>query len=163
MIAGIDVSTKQVAIVLLNDDDDHAETHLFPLAAEGGDRPAWAAARSVQDVLPRPTGLFWDPVWLIGIEDPMSRGIHAAKSLSLVLGAVLTMLPRDVPVIPLPPTEWKRETHGKAMASKDQVAHWVFRTWKADTPILVDQDTIDAYAIAYAARALNSRAVAAAR
>ena len=158
MIAGIDVSTKQVAIVLLNDDQDFADRYTFPLAAEGGDRPAWAAARSVQDVLPRPTGLFWDPVWLIGIEDPYTVSRGTAKAYGLILGAVLTMLPRDVPVLPLPSTEWKRETCGVAKAKKPEVAAWVFRTW-ANVPALTDQDTLDAYAIAYAARAVNERAV----
>lgn len=160
MIAGIDVSTKQVAIVMLDDDHDRAYPYTFPLTAESGDRPAWAAARSVQDVLPRPTGLFWDPVWLIGIEDPYTVSRGTAKAYGLIIGAVLTMLPRDVPVLPLPSTEWKRETCGKPKADKDEVAVWVFRTWKRDEAItVVDRDEVDAYAIAYAARAVNARAV----
>lgn len=161
-VAGIDVSTKQIAIVLLDDDTNRATAHTYPLLADSGDRPAWTAARSVQDVMPRQHGMFWDPVWLIGIEDPYSVNRGTAKAYGLIIGAVLTMLPRDVPVVPMPSTEWKRETCGNPKATKDEVAQWVGRTW-TDIFALADQDVLDAYAIAYAAQAVNARAVAGTR
>ena len=153
MIAGIDVSTKQIAVVLLDDDSDEAYASRFDL-------PSTGAQDAVEAV--RAGGAWELGAWLIGIEDPHGRFIRAIKSLGMVCGAVAAIQrPASVPILWLPPTEWKRETCGVPMAKKDEVAAWVGRTWP-NIPALVDQDTIDAYAIAYAARKVNARAVEAA-
>lgn len=154
MIAGIDVSTKQIAVVLLDDDTDEARSYTVELGPD-----LWEACKYMWENFPP---LKLRGTWLVGIEDPMGRhNMGTAKKLGMVTGAVLSSLPLAVTVLPMPPTEWKRETCGVPMAKKDEVAAWVGRTW-TNIPALVTQDELDAYAIAYAARAVNARAVEAA-
>ena len=161
-VAGIDLSTHSIDIVVLDDETDAVvQTAHVPVQQYMEGWPIWSSVRALSSVFPTHHWFHEHGVWLVGLEDPMSIGKGVVKKLALVTGAVLTLLPRSVTVIPLPPDEWKKETCGVPKAKKPEVAAWVGRTWPS-VPAVVSQDTLDAYAIAYAARAVNGRAVEAA-
>lgn len=157
MIAGCDVSSFAIDLVLLEDDTDDATWHHYPLTG----RTPFERVRTLRAVFPSRS--WWEDhgVWLLGIEEPYSQSKGVAKALGLATGAVCALLPADLTVIQTPPQEWKRLTVGKASASKGDVYDWSrdqlghrFEKWK--------QDGYDAYAIARAVRLLNNDAADAA-
>lgn len=154
MIAGIDFSSRAIHLVLLSDDDDSARAYNVELV---GATP-FERARSARSFFP-PRSWFEDEgVYLLGIEDPHSRANHTAKALGFVAGAIAVLLPRELAVVQTPPSEWKRLFTGSASSSKDAVALRARATWP-DPPEDADQNTWDAYGIAYAVRHLNNKAL----
>ena len=161
-VAGIDVSTKAIDIVLLDDDSNHGDWKHIPLQRIPKDEhPAWTSSRSVR--LAFPGRAWWENhgVWLIGMEDPRSDGITPAKALGMVTGAILALLPSNLTVIPMPPHEWKLWSiggghPGAGNAKKHDVALWAGAQGVGPNP--ADFNATDAYAIARAARALNDDA-----
>ena len=155
VIAGIDLSSFAVDVVLLEDDTDAATWHRFELAGP----TAFERARSLRAVFP--TRSFWEDhgVWLLGIEDPHSRFPHAAKALGMATGAVAALLPRDLTVIQTAPKEWKRIFTDASNSDKQTVANVAryYHRFKAD-----DFNATDAYGIAWAVRHLNQQALDAA-
>ncbi len=158
-VLGIDLSTHAIDLVYLDEDTLRGDwdritlprtTRLAP-AAQRGEQIA-----HINDHFPTLNTLEAAGVWLAGIEDPHGRHAHTAKALGEITGAVKLLLTRrDIPHIPIPPAEWKRELGLPGNATKDQVRdriaggyHW-------------PQDAFDAYAIALAALRINERAQAA--
>ncbi len=156
-ICGIDFSSRAIHLVLLDDDIDQAEAHVLELH---GATP-FERARSLRTSFP--TRSWWDDhgVWLVGIEDPHSRANHTAKALGLAAGAIAALLPSPLTVIQTPPTEWKRIFTGDARASKEAVAVHACEVW--DGAGGTDDNTTDAYGIAWAVRRLNNQAIQEAR
>jgi hypothetical protein len=150
-VAGIDVSSFNVDVVLLDEDIDAATWHRFEL---DGPTP-FARTRSLRANFP--TRSFWEEhgVYLIGIEDPHSRANHTAKALGLVTGGIAALLPRDLTVLQLPTAEWKGEFAGSGSATKERIAQ-IARVLGFTPDNL---NATDAYGIAQAARALNNRAI----
>lgn len=153
-VAGIDFSSRAVHIVLLEDDSDEASARVFELA---GATP-FERARSLRRIFP--TRGFWEDngVYLVGIEDPHSRANHTAKALGLAAGAIAALLPNAMTVIQTPPSEWHRIFTGNASASKEIVEQHAHAIWP-DPPAGADDNTWDAYGIAYAVRTLNNQAI----
>lgn len=150
-VAGIDVSSFHVDVVLLDDDSDDARWSRIGLV---GLNP-FERARSMR--LRFPPRSFWEDagVYLIGIEDPHSRANHTAKALGLATGAVAVMLPSQLTIVQTAPAEWKRIFTGRAGASKDEIREAAEkRGFRAP-----EQDAHDAYGIAWAVRALNTAAI----
>lgn len=168
--AGIDFSTNAIDVVRLNEDDDQAIWDRIRLA-EPPQVDAFGRARRVRDLMPARGAWADHGVVMFAIEKPMTRSFTSCATLMRIQGAVLACLPADIPVLELPPVEWKRETVGKAMADKSEVWRW---SWDqldgAGAPAFVPgagavpwpQDAMDAYAIARAARAICDRAAQAA-
>lgn len=150
-VAGIDLSSFAVDVVLLDEDTDAAEWHRFELA---GGTP-FDRTRSLRACFPSRS--FWEDagVYLLGIEDPHSRANHTAKALGLVTGGVAALLPRDLVVLQVPTAEWKREFTGSGSSDKEAVAV------KAALLgfIELNLNATDAYGIAWATRAINQRAI----
>lgn len=147
-IAGIDLSTHAVDVVLLDEDSDAATWHRFTL--EGED--AFARARSVKYAMPG--GSFWDDVVAIGIEDP--RGYNAG-SIYRVQGAILGELPGRTLVHPLVPSSWRKQVGLPGNASKAAVMEYALLRGQdagMDEWFRVPQDACDAYCIALATRNL---------
>ncbi len=156
LVGGIDFSSNCVDVVLLDEDRETSVWERFTL----GTRPltAFVRARQVREVLP-PRGRWVDRgVVMFAIERPMGAAIRATAVLMRVQGAVLACLPPQLPVLELPPEEWKRETVGRGNASKDDVAVWARE--HAGAPNGWPQDALDALAIAWAAHAMCERAAA---
>lgn len=159
--AGIDVSTLAIDVVLLDAETAAARHQSFPLNNGPGDY--LARARRVPELLPVRTAWKDTGVCAIGVEKPMSSDFKAAVPLSVVLGAVLAVLPRDhqVPLFLFEPHLWKKWSlgggfPGKGNAKKDEVRSWAVETW-SDRPAGADQNAFDAYAIAWACRALHEQ------
>lgn len=156
-VAGIDLSTRAVDVVLLDEDTDVATWHRFPL--EG--RDAFERARHVRTALPGRTSGFWDDVLAVGIEDPRGYG---AGSLYRVQGAILACLPWGLLVQPWVPSAWRKQVGLAGNASKLDV--WTFgarRLLKDKAPGLYEtwpQDAMDAYCIALATRQLIEKVAA---
>lgn len=153
LVAGVDVSTRSVDIVLLADDNT-AEWTSVPCRDERG---PFFAARQAAGFMPK--GTFWDDVYLVGVEKPFSQGRQVVRALALITGAVAGALPASVTAIETTAQEWKRLTVGNPQATKQTVKAWALSErfgWNGET-----QDAVDAYCIARAVRLLNDRAVAA--
>lgn len=173
MILGLDFDTRAVHAVLLDDDSNAARYVPVPFVEhkppfEFDDARNVRAAlnkairRPVVDRHVEGRGLDgWESIWLVGIEKPYSQNKDSSWKYGLVVGQILSCIPRAVPVLDIAPQEWKRETVGKPSAGKYAVARWA-----KDELIEVDvdltgwpQDAYDAYSIARAARSLNERAI----
>ena len=147
-VAGIDLSTHAIDIVLLDETTDAATWHRVELAGHD----AFERARSVRAAMFRgfvPSR--WDDVLAIGIEQP--RGRNALVALGRVQGAVLACIPRDKLVQPWNPSEWRKTVGLPGNATKFQVAEWALDRWE-DYPFGVPFDGTDAYCIALATRNL---------
>lgn len=154
-VCGCDFSTKAIDLVYLDESTDLARWHSLPLergiAGTRQIRHAYAWARELEDA------------YLVAIEDPFSAGRTAAKQLGRVCGAILASLPVSVPdehVWLLRPDEWRMACGLAGNASKADVAAWA-RERFGEQVAIYSQDAVDALCVAYAAREINARAVAA--
>lgn len=155
MIAGIDLDTRAVHIVLLDDDSADATRHEYEIADKRG---SFYAACNVQVALPSRSWWEDNGVWLVGIEKPMSPHARSVSALMRIQGAILSRIPYGICKLETQPNEWKRETVGLPNATKEQVAEWATSGARTGWP----QDALDAYAIAHAVRSLNERGIRAA-
>lgn len=164
MIAGIDYSSFQIDIVLLDDEADTATWHPCPLPG----KTPFDRARAVRHRFP--TLSWWDDqgVYLVAIEDPYSQANHTAKALGLIAGAIACRLPPQLTVIHTAPSEWKRLAVGKPSASKAEVTRWarvqlehgyVSPIPPSDMVTKWSEHAYDAYSIARAVRVLNNQAI----
>ncbi len=142
-VIGIDLSTKYIDYVKINEDDpqDNPEWRRYTL--EGTD--AWERSLSVRDHSPPPTHDWWDDVTAIGIEEPYGRFV--VGKLYRVQGLVIGRLPR-VRLDRWMPGEWRKTVGLKGNATKDDVAAYV-HSLPFDTTAW-EQDACDAYCVARA-------------
>jgi hypothetical protein len=157
-VCGIDYSVHAVDLVLLDEETPAATWERIHLEEGEG---AFVAARSLRGRFPGRSWFEEQGVYLVGLEEPFSSNFAGtAKALGTIAGALAVLLPPGLTVLRLPTQEWKRETIGKANATKEDVAVWAAMTWNPpDQRPRPTQDAYDAYGIAYAARAINQRAI----
>lgn len=117
-VAGLDLSSFFVDLVLVDQDTGRVDWHRYPLGTDGD---AFDRARQVRLVMPGPTSELWDDVLAIGIEKPAGR--HGVIPLVRVQGAILACLPVSTLVKGYGPTEWKSLAWLPGNASKDDVMH----------------------------------------
>jgi len=115
-VAGIDLSSFFVDVVLVDQETGRVDWHRFPLGSDGD---AFDRARQVRVVMPGPTSELWDDVLAIGIEDPAGR--HGVIPLVRVQGAILACLPTATLVHAYRPARWKFLAGLKGSATKDEV------------------------------------------
>jgi Holliday junction resolvasome RuvABC endonuclease subunit len=148
-VLGCDYSTHSVDLVYLDEDTLAARWHSIPLergiAGVRAIRHAYAWQEKLEDV------------YLVAIEDPFSAGRTSAKQLGRVCGAILASLPTEHEVWLMRPDEWRMACGLAGNAGKLLVADWVRE--RVPEVELWSQDACDAYAMAYAAREINARAV----
>jgi hypothetical protein len=164
-IAGLDISSFAVDVVLLDEETDDATWHRFRL---DGSTP-FERTRSLRGVFPSRS--FWEDnaVFLAAVEDPVGHHAHTAKALGLVTGGVAALLPRDLIAVQTQPSEWKRIFCGRGNATKEDIVAACHRHGfdsRAGAPAVnvaatreLAQDAYDAYGIAWAVRALNNEAI----
>lgn len=163
-VLGIDYSTRGIDLVYLDESTDAARWHHIPLSK------GIAGLRQIRHTYA--WGAELEDVYLVAIEDAFSAGRAQAKHLGRVAGAVVASLPlsiADEHVWVMRPDEWRMACGMKGSAGKDEVMRWAHenlgaRGWLIDAADLLTwgQDACDAYCIAYAAREINAKAVAAA-
>ena len=152
VVLGVDLSTMAVDLVRL--DENTNEGHWDHLHLEG--KTAFDRLRQVRRVMPGAS--FYDDVYLVAVEAPMSRGqAGTLAKLSRVFGAIMACLPAHLLVWEVMPAAWRGELGLSARASKEECQEAVLRLgapygWRSP-------DAYDAYAIALYARELNARAI----
>lgn len=153
-VAGIDLSSRAIDIVLLEESTNRAKWHRFELA--GG--LAWDRTLDVRRAMP--VASFWDDVYLAAIETPFpdQKGV-----LRRVQGAVMARIPERVLVWEANASQWKRELGLKGKPSSvnmDEVAPDgdIHRLWNREERLVSGldwQNARDAYCIALWARESN--------
>ena len=144
-VAGIDVSTHAIDLVLLDLDSDKATWHRYEL--EGHD--VIERVRAARDIRWVWADVFLDCV-AIGIERPAGR--FGVAQTSMAFGAVLANLPSRALVKPWLPSEWRKACGWPGNCSKEHAREQVrlFEPSSYHWP----QDACDAYCIAYATRSV---------
>ncbi len=157
-VAGIDFSGKAVDVVLLDETTPDAQWHRFELL----DATPHDACRNLRHALP--SWGWWEQqnVYLACLEAPRGQHIRAYLWTLPLFGAILDRLPpRDrLEVWSMPPAEWKKPFTGNGNAAKELVKARCVELGFGDAPD-IPQDAYDAYGIAWAARELNAKAIAA--
>jgi hypothetical protein len=149
---GVDLSSFAVDLVLLDESSGVAEWVRADLA--GSD--SFDRLRSVRRALPSRSWLEAHGVYLAAIEKPVAASFRSAAAQLPVFGAVASWLPSGLPVWSFAPAEWKRELGVPAgrKPTADEIAAVV-----GDVAFGWPQDALDACGVAYAARAINQRAI----
>lgn len=140
MIAGIDLSTHAVDVVLVNERDP--EWWRFNLRGNDAfDRARYGPEPALQG------WLNWSEIEAVGIEDPRGYG---AGSIYRVQGAVLACVPLPLLVQPWVPSQWRKAVGLKGNATKEDVRAFVENL----VPVATSwpQDACDAFCIAEATR-----------
>jgi Holliday junction resolvasome RuvABC endonuclease subunit len=164
-ILGVDCSRSAVDLVVLDDDSPHAEWVRLPLPGD-----AAAGARHLRHTFPRRSWFEDRGVRLAGIEEPYSDHPNAAKALGRITGAILALLPPELDHLMIAPQTWRKQFIGTAKADKEAGLLMLVELWpgyyEAWLPELrrhhritkrIPLDAVDAYAIAWAARAIDER------
>jgi hypothetical protein len=163
VIVGIDFDSHSLDLVGLDEERGEAQWQKVHIANKKGE-DAFERARNVRDALPPRTSWLDEGVILVAIEDPRGEQ-KGASTLFRVQGAVLSCLPRTVPVLALPPWEWRKACgmsgSGRTEELKRQASVFALRHW-TNSPPEVGQDGLDAYCIAWGAREICTRAAEAA-
>jgi len=146
-VAGVDVSTKAIDLVLVPVEDGPPVWHHYPLT--GTD--AWERTRSIPSAMPDRASTFYDTVVAIGVENP--AGLHGAHAVQRAVGAVLACLPPLTLVQPWRPSEWRKAVGlpgncGKAHVMQHADLHRGYYGDSSHWP----QDACDALCIAVATR-----------
>ena len=147
-VAGIDLSSFFVDVVLVDQETGRVDWHRFPLGSDGD---AFDRARQVRVVMPGPTSELWDDVLAIGIEDPAGR--HGVIPLVRVQGAILACLPTSTLVHAYKPARWKFLAGLKGNASKEDVSVRSLLLGGMSLDPYWPQDAHDAHLIARAMQA----------
>jgi hypothetical protein len=157
MICGIDLSTKALDFVAINEDNPAVCEHRrVPLSGEW-----WQSARNMRQGLAAyriPQWLEDNGVHLVGVERPYGRQIKAVAALYTVMGALLASLPSRVLAFEVSPADMRRELGLPGNCAKDTLHVAVFchidRSAAAEWP----PDAYDAWAAGHAALQINDRA-----
>jgi len=165
MIAGIDLSTKAIDLVAINEDNPaQCEHHRIPL-----NDPWWHSATSMRFRFTLNHTHNWleqRNVYLVGIERPYGPSRQTIASLHTILGAVLATLP--VHAFEISPADMRRELGLKTNCHKSTLhdAVWVAvngppgdqTRWHQPDPLKGwPPDAYDAWAVAHAAMKINER------
>ena len=167
-VVGIDLSTKALDLVKLDETTNRAEW----VRCELHGKTAWERTLSVRwGIVIDPAspfgGNWWSDVYLVAIEQPMGRGkVGSTSVLNRVVGAVATSLPahlRDPAQCWLiPPHEWKAGLRLKSKPTFDDIDRFAGTIDRQTGEIANDANARDAYCLAMYARDLNAKGLAAA-
>lgn len=175
MIAGVDLSTKQIDLVRRPPGNPAAadgvvwrRLALTP-AMQFAEKDALIAREAGMLLLDDP--FWWEDVWLAGVEYPYTDAkLMGSVVLKTILGAVVASIPKHVHVIPLPARYWtpyflrtnRADPLPKIPRKKDDRKPLI----KARALELLDaddvwpQDAYDAFGIAVAVEEINEPALA---
>lgn len=161
-VLGIDLSSRCLDLVKLNEDDDRADWARCPL--EG--KTAWERTLTIPDALPKSSWL--DDIYLVALEAPYG---HGSDLLNRVVGAIAAALPTKLRTPErlwiVRPDEWKR---GHGIKTRDKPSFDDLYRIAPDGCINAPdgiqsadwQHGIDAYCLAHWARGINAQAIEAA-
>lgn len=148
-VAGIDLSTKALDLILI-DEDCEAQPRAYTYELGEGD--IVERVRTIGTTWPSRHSSIWNDVIAIGIERP--AGKFGVAQVSMAFGAVLAMLPTDLLVKPWQPAEWRVAVGLKGNAAKEDVQLRAIELGGLDWR---RQDRFDAYLIARATLSVLER------
>lgn len=158
MIAGIDLSTRAIHICSLPEDTNAAQLHVVRLDTERGDQIT--RVRRLRDRMPARTAWRDAGITLIAIERPYSHIAATLAPMMLVFGAILQLLPADVPLLELSPPEWRKECGLPQRGDRVKPAAIEFaRDLWSSPPPAIDDNVADCFCVAWAAREIDLRRV----
>lgn len=150
MIAGVDISTKLIAAVILRPADGTlAGITTHPLA-KVDTKTQDASARCRDVALGEAAGVLWAAgVTAAYIEQPMGRHVRSIAEVERVIGAFIASLHPSISVSLIGPPEWKAKAGMPGNAGKPLIADFA----RLHYPVLdgAPQDVCDAACIARAA------------
>lgn len=158
---GIDLSSRAIDLVLLDENTDQATWTRIDL--EGG--TAFERARDVAEKMPQPSWYIDHGVYLIALERPFVR--FGQDVIRLVQGCVLSQLPADLPVWEVSVSQWKKALGIQIRVKPDARDFPGFElSVKTHDALGADgnppQDVFDALGVALYARDTNAKGIAAA-
>jgi hypothetical protein len=161
-VAGIDLSSRAIDLVRLDETQPVATHRRVSLEAAGKTSTAWERTLLLPALMPRSS--WWDDVYLVAIEAPYGVGPGTVAVLNRVVGAIAASLPARLRVPErcwiVRPDEWKQWLG--VPASAKPTADDVYRLGLRLTGDWPDtQDARDALCVAYWAREINASALAA--
>jgi Holliday junction resolvasome RuvABC endonuclease subunit len=145
VIAGIDVSTKSIALVVLSSktgDISRFDEFLIPdlrkLGGNKAERCRVIAETGFPAALKRVTVVY--------VEQPMGRQVKGVAEVERVVGSVIASVPKKTSVSLITPAEWKKAVGLKGNAQKDDIRAFADELY----PVLSEssQDLHDAALIA---------------
>jgi hypothetical protein len=145
---GIDLSSRAIDLVRLDEDNDEAAWTRIELA--GGN--AFERTRSIPVSMPH--GSFWDDVYLCAMERPFVR--FGQDVIRLAQGATLACVPRNVEVWEVAVSQWKKHM-SIPIRDKPSWDRFPMSFQRMNWP----QDALDALGVAIYARETNADGVAA--
>jgi hypothetical protein len=158
-VVGIDLSTRAIDLVKLEEDSNRAEWVRCELHGE----TAWERALSVRDALINLTWRDWfDDLYLVAIERPVN---DQKRVLRLIQGAILASLPAQLRqphcCWEVHPSTWKAELGLKGKPAWSDILTIAGPVAHVELlrGIAWDQNARDAYCLAMFARDTNARAV----
>lgn len=147
-VVGIDISTRAIDLVTLNENTDRA--NWIRIHLDGPD--AFTRCRSITRLAEIPQ--LWENAYLVALERPFIR--RGQDIIRLAQGVLLGCIPTRLPVWEVSPSQWKN--HAKIpMRAKPDAA--TFPTVEFAVPV-AHQDTYDALGVAMYARDVNAAGIA---
>lgn len=156
LVAGMDLSSRQIDVCLLDVETDTATHHRRRLDTRPGKQ--LDRIRRVRDALPT-RGAWADAgCVLAAIEEPFSRqSMSGQVPILMVIGAILSTLPTDIPVALLRADDWRRGCNlplrGARPDLKRASVGFARSRWR-NAPDILDDNAAEAWCIAYAGREL---------
>jgi len=162
-VVGIDLSSRALHLITLAEDTNDAYAHVVRLDTTRG--AAVERIRRMRDRMPVRSSYSAYGVTLIAIEKPFHRQAAMSAVPSMVYGALLQLVPADLPLLELRADDWRRECalplRGARSELKKASVRFARQMWEA-CPHALDDDTAEAFCIAWAAREIQLRTEAAA-
>lgn len=155
MIVGIDCSSKAVHICQLQEDDNQASVHVVRLDLERGD--LITRVRRLRDRMPARSAWRDAGATLIAVERPYSHIAATLAPMMLVYGGILQLLPVDVPLLELSPSEWRKECGLPQRGDVKAAAVRFAREQWWNPPAAIDDNVADSFCVAWAAREIDLR------
>jgi hypothetical protein len=156
---GIDLSSRFIDLVLLDENADRAEWTRIVL--EGG--TAFERAREVSEWMPQPGWFEAHGVYLVAVERPFSQSRNDV--VRLIEGCVIAEIPRSLDVWEVAPQTWKAHIGFKGRGKPDATSFpgFVRPAYGSAGASMLDgwpQDALDALGAALWARDTNAALVA---
>lgn len=149
-VVGIDLSSRAIDLVHLDENHDEAAWLSVPLDAGN----AWDRTRQIPERMPASS--WWDTVYLCAIEKPFGPSRLAQSVLMRAQGAILAAIPQRIQVWEVTPDEWKHHL-GIPRTEKPDWTRFAVSLHDHTWP----QDARDALGVALYARDTNAAALAA--
>ncbi len=147
VIVGIDLSSKAIDIVRLDEDKDEAAW----LRVDLGGLNAFERTRNIQVAMPK--GSFWDDVYMCAMERPFVK--FGQDVIRLAQGATLACIPRNVEVWEVAVSQWKKHL-SIPIREKPAWDRFPMSFHRENWP----QDALDALGVALYAREVNASGIA---